>query len=179
MRYALLADGSIIDIECYRNITIWLIVNELFEFILLLRAQRDLSSGGGHNDMKKVLFVCIENSCRSQMAEAFAKIHGRGIVDAYSSGSNPSGKVNEKAVAAMEETGYDLSAHMSKSLSEIPDIEYDYVITMGCGDRCPFVKARQREDWKVPDPKDMDEEQFRKVRDMIEGEVKKLLTNIR
>jgi protein-tyrosine-phosphatase len=128
--------------------------------------------------VKKVLFVCVENACRSQIAEAFAKIHGKGLVDAFSSGSSPSGKVNEKAVAAMKETGYELSEHVSKSLSEIPDIEYDYVITMGCGDRCPFVNARKREDWKIPDPKDMDEDDFRKVRDMIEDAVKKLLTNM-
>jgi protein-tyrosine-phosphatase len=128
--------------------------------------------------VKKVLFVCVENACRSQIAEAFAKIHGKGLVDAFSSGSSPSGKVNEKAVAAMKETGYELSEHVSKSLSEIPDIEYDYVITMGCGDRCPLVNARKREDWKIPDPKDMDEDDFRKVRDMIEDAVKKLLTNM-
>jgi protein-tyrosine-phosphatase len=125
--------------------------------------------------MKKVLFVCIENSCRSQIAEAFARIHGSGVIKPYSSGSRPSGTVNPKAVASMKEVGYDLSSHKSKSLSEIPDIEYDYVITMGCGDACPFVKAKHREDWGIPDPKDMDEKGFRGVRELIEEKVKELV----
>jgi len=125
--------------------------------------------------MKKVLFVCVENSCRSQMAEAFAVKHGRGVLEAYSSGSDPSGVVNAKAIASMEEAGYDLSLHTSKSLSEIPDIEYDLVVTMGCGDTCPFVKAKKREDWQIPDPKNMDEAGFRSVRDMIEERVKQLI----
>lgn len=128
--------------------------------------------------MKKVLFVCVENSCRSQMAEAFAKIHGNGVIEAFSSGSRPSGKVNEKAISSMTEIGYDLSKHNSKSLSEIPDIEYDFVITMGCGDECPFVKSKYREDWDIPDPKDMDDEGFRRVRGLIEEKVKELVRNI-
>jgi protein-tyrosine-phosphatase len=130
------------------------------------------------NKMKKVLFVCIENSCRSQIAEAFAKILGSGVMEPYSSGSRPSGIVNPKAVASMKEVGYDLSSHKSKSLSDIPDIEYDYVITMGCGDACPFVKAKHHEDWGIPDPKDMDEEGFRKVREKIEEKVKALVRSL-
>lgn len=125
--------------------------------------------------MKKVLFVCIENSNRSQMAEAFAKIHGKGKVEAYSSGSRPSGIVNPKAIAAMKELGYDLSKHDSKSLDEIPQIKYDYVITMGCGDECPFIAAEHRDDWKLPDPKHMEPAEFNKVRDEIESRVKKLI----
>jgi protein-tyrosine-phosphatase len=129
--------------------------------------------------MKKVLFVCVENSCRSQIAEEFAKIHGAGIIDPYSSGSRPSGIVNPKAIASMKDIGYDMSTHRSKSLSEIPDIEYDYVITMGCGDECPFVKSKHREDWAIPDPKDMDMEGFQNIRDMIKEKVKKLISDIR
>ena len=125
--------------------------------------------------MKKVLFVCVENSCRSQMAEGFAKMHGKGIIEPYSSGSRPSGIVNAKAVASMKEIAYDLSTHASKSLSEIPNVEYEYAVTMGCGDECPFVKAKNREDWQIPDPKEMNAEGFRKIRDMIEGRVKDLL----
>lgn len=93
--------------------------------------------------MKKVLFVCVENSCRSQMAEAFAKIHGKDILEGYSAGSKASGKVNEKAIKSMKEVAYDLVAHKSKSLNDIPDVEYDFAITMGCGDECPYVKAKQ------------------------------------
>ncbi len=124
---------------------------------------------------KNILFVCVENSCRSQMAEAFAKIHGSEKVNAYSSGSKPSGTVNPKAIESMRELGYDLSKHQSKSLQEIPQVEYDAVITMGCGDECPFVRGKKREDWKLPDPKNMPLEEFRKIRDAIEEKVKELL----
>jgi len=129
--------------------------------------------------MKKVLFVCIENSCRSQIAEAFAKIHGTGLIEAYSSGSRPSGIVNPKGIDSMKEIGYDMSAHTSKSLSDIPDIEYGYVITMGCGDECPFIRATHREDWGIPDPKDMDADGFRNVRGMIEDKVTKLIVRVK
>ncbi len=124
---------------------------------------------------KNILFVCIENSNRSQMAQAFAIIHGKDTVNAYSSGSRPSGKVNPKAIAAMKELNYDLSTHNSKSLDEIPDIEYDHVITMGCGDACPYVRAKHRDDWAIPDPRDMNEIEFREVRDFIEAKVLELL----
>lgn len=127
---------------------------------------------------KNILFVCIENSNRSQMAQAFAIIHGAEKVNAYSAGSRPSGKINPKAIAAMKELGYDLSAHESKSLEEIPDVVYDHAITMGCGDACPMVNARHREDWAIPDPRDMDEADFRKVRDLIESKVKDILLKI-
>lgn len=125
--------------------------------------------------MKNILFVCVENSCRSQMAQAFAILHGGGKVRALSAGSRPSGVVNPKAIASMGELGYDLSRHDSKSLDDIPDMEYDFVATMGCGDECPYVRAKQREDWAIPDPKHLDAEEFRKIRDMIETKVKNLL----
>jgi len=128
--------------------------------------------------MKSVLFVCIENSNRSQMAQAFAILHGHGEVQAYSAGSKPSGKINPKAIAAMNEIGYDLSRHDSKSLDEIPDVTYDAVITMGCGDACPWVPARYREDWAIPDPRNMNEDDFRVVRNEIESKVKELLLTL-
>ena len=128
--------------------------------------------------VKRLLFVCVENSNRSQMAEAFARIHGGEAIEAYSAGSRPSGKINPKAVEAMREVGYDLSKHQSKSLSEVPDIEFDFVATMGCGDECPFVRAKQREDWNIPDPKEMPPDQFRKVRDLIEEKIVSLLTDL-
>lgn len=129
--------------------------------------------------MKSVLFVCVENSCRSQMAEAFGKLLGAADFASYSSGSNPSGVVNPRAIAAMQELGYDLSRHESKSLDQIPDIEYDLVVTMGCGDRCPYVRARQREDWAIPDPKHMPPEEFRAVRDLIRDKVAVVVTRLR
>jgi arsenate reductase len=130
----------------------------------------------GHDPVKRLLFVCVENSNRSQMAEAFARIHGAGKVEAYSAGSRPSGRINPKAIEAMRAIGYDLSDHQSKSLSELPDIEFDLVATMGCGDECPFVRAKQREDWEIPDPKHMDFDEFCMVRDLIETKVKATLS---
>jgi len=127
---------------------------------------------------KRILFVCVENSNRSQMAEAFARIHGGNQIEAYSAGSRPSGKINSKAIEAMQEIGYDLSAHRSKSLSELPNIEFDFVATMGCGDECPFVRAKQRNEWDIPDPKLMDPDEFSIIRDMIETRVKALLAQL-
>jgi arsenate reductase (thioredoxin) len=126
---------------------------------------------------RRVLFVCIQNSCRSQMAEAFARLHGS-AVEAYSAGSAPSGTVHPRAVELMRELGYDLEQHRSKSLAEIPNVEYDVAVTMGCGDACPLVRARRREDWNIPDPKDMPPEQFRAVRDLIGRKVQELLSNL-
>lgn len=129
--------------------------------------------------MKKVLFVCIENSNRSQMAQAFAKIYGKDKVEAFSAGSSPSGKINPKAIAAMKELNYDLSAHQSKSITEIPDVTFEYVITMGCGDNCPWVPAKNRIDWQIPDPRNMNENEFREVRNLIATKVKELLQEIK
>ncbi|HEU4363894.1 MAG TPA: arsenate reductase ArsC [Candidatus Krumholzibacteria bacterium] len=123
----------------------------------------------------KLLFVCIENSCRSQMAQAFALLHGGAEVEAYSAGSRPSGEVNAKAIASMRELEYDLSAHQSKGLDVIPPGPYDAVVTMGCGDECPWVPAQRHIDWDVPDPKDMGPDEFREVRDLIRRKVRELL----
>ena len=124
--------------------------------------------------MKRVLFVCVENANRSQMAEAFARIHGGDAVEAMSAGSKPSGVINPKAVRFMAERDYDLAAHGSKSLDEATG-EFDAVVTMGCGDDCPWVPARIREDWALPDPKHMDDDGYRAVRDEIERRVQALL----
>ncbi len=124
---------------------------------------------------KRFLFVCIENSNRSQMAQAFAKIHGGNMVEAYSAGSRPSGIINPKAITAMSELGYDLTTHDSKSLDKVPKDTYDYVVTMGCGDACPWMPAKNFIDWQIPDPRNMEPEEFRKVRDLIELKVKELL----
>ena len=129
-------------------------------------------------ETKKVLFVCVENSNRSQMAEAFARMLGAEAIEAYSAGSRPSGQINPKAVEAMRELGYDLSEHRSKSLTEIPGLEYDFVATMGCGDECPVVRTKRREDWAIPDPKNMGPEEFHAVRDLIGEKVKALLTEL-
>ncbi len=128
--------------------------------------------------MKRVLFVCVENSNRSQMAEAFARIEGGTGIEAYSAGSKPSGVINPKAIRSMAELGYDLTAHRSKSLDEIEGLAFDAVITMGCGDSCPWVPAQRREDWQLPDPKSLDEEAYRAVRDDIAARVKALIGSL-
>jgi protein-tyrosine-phosphatase len=126
---------------------------------------------------KKVLFVCIENSNRSQMSQAFAKIIGGDKIEAYSAGSKPSGKVNPKAIASMKELGYNLSGHESKSLKEVEQYApFDAVVTMGCGDACPWMPAKTFLDWQIPDPKNMNEEDFRKVRNLIAEKVENLLS---
>lgn len=127
---------------------------------------------------KKVLFVCVENANRSQMAEAFARHLGGDAVQAWSAGSRPSGQINPKAQRFMAELGYDLSAQRSKSLDELADLDFDAVITMGCGDTCPWLPARRREDWALRDPRDLDDEGYRAVRDDIGARVQALLDSL-
>ena len=126
---------------------------------------------------KRVLFVCVENANRSQMAEAFARIHGGEDVQAESAGSRPSGVISPKAVRCMAELGYDLTTHDSRSLDQV-DGEFDAVVTMGCGDSCPWVSAKRREDWALPDPKHMDDDAYRVVRDEIASRVRALLGSL-
>ncbi len=126
----------------------------------------------------RILFVCVENSNRSQMAEAFARMHGDGKIEASSAGSRPSGGVNPRAIQFMKEVGYDLAIHGSKSLDEFNGQVIDVAVTMGCGDACPLVRAGRREEWNIPDPKELPDEQFRAVRDLIERKVKELLASL-
>jgi arsenate reductase len=112
------------------------------------------------------------------MAEAFARIQGGETVEAYSAGSRPSGIVNPNAIEAMRKLGYDISRQRSKSIVDLPDIEFDFVVTMGCGDACPFVRTKHREDWDIPDPKALPPEEFRAVRDFIGSKVKTLLETL-
>jgi protein-tyrosine-phosphatase len=128
--------------------------------------------------MKTVLFVCVENSNRSQMAEAFARMHGGGRVDAMSAGSRPSGRINPKAIEAMKELGYELTTHASKGLEAFNGMAVDVAVTMGCGDECPLVLAVRREDWQIPDPLAMSPEDFRGVRDLIRRKVVELLDSL-
>ncbi len=126
----------------------------------------------------RLVFVCVENSNRSQMAEAFARMLGGDRIEAYSAGSKPSGKVNPKAIAAMAELGYDLSRHRSKSIEELPAGPFTAVISMGCGEACPQLAAEIREDWQIPDPKNLLPEEFSKVRDTIRDRVRELLQRL-
>lgn len=127
---------------------------------------------------RRILFVCVENSNRSQMAEAFARHYGGAFVEAWSAGSSPSGQVNPRALAAMAERGIDMSSHHSKGLDDLPDYEWDWVITMGCGDRCPMIRSRNRADWELPDPRDLPPAAFRRVVEEIERRVQQLLAQL-
>ena len=125
--------------------------------------------------MKKVLFVCIENSNRSQMAQAFGVMHGTGVIESLSAGSKASGVINPKAIEAMSEVDYDLNQHQSETVDNYKDQEFEYVVSMGCGDDCPFVPAKVREDWLIPDPKHLSKKEFNIIRDYIEIKVKELI----
>lgn len=127
----------------------------------------------------RVLFVCVENSCRSQMAEGFARKLGAETLEAFSAGSKPSGRVNPRAVEFMREKGIDLDSQASKGLSDLPATRWDYVVTMGCGDACPHLPADKRLDWALPDPKDLPPDEFRKVRDLIEAKIQELIAEVR
>lgn len=125
-----------------------------------------------------LVFVCVENSNRSQMAEAFAKFHGGDRVVAYSAGSRPSGRVNPSAIRAMADKGIDISHNDSKALTDLPAVKWDWIVTMGCGDSCPHLPAMNRADWDLVDPKNLPYDEFLQVRDDIERRVKELLASI-
>ena len=122
------------------------------------------------------LFVCVANSCRSQMAEAVAKSLSGGRWDLWSAGSHPSGRVHPVAMQLMAELGLDLAAHRSKGLADVPSRQWDYVVTMGCGDACPMVQARHRLDWDIPDPVGLRIEEARQIRDRIVALIRDLLS---
>ena len=125
--------------------------------------------------MPSVLFVCVANSCRSQMAEAIAKSIAGNRWEVWSAGLHPSGRLHPVAVSLMRELGLDLSAHRSKGLEEVPQRRWDYVVTMGCGDNCPAVQARRRLAWEIPDPVALPPEEARRIRDRIATRVRELV----
>ena len=112
------------------------------------------------------------------MAEGFANIHGTNILMPFSTGSNASGQINNKAVIAMAEIGYDLTEHKSKGVDEFSDLKFDYLITLGCNDECPTIDTKFRKEWNIPDPKNMDQKDLNKVRDLIEKKVLSLIDEI-
>lgn len=127
---------------------------------------------------KTILFVCIENSCRSQMAEAFAQHCGKNIIEAFSAGSKPSGKVNDAAIKVMKEKNIDISGYKSKGFAELPYKKYDYIVSMGCGDMCPYFPAQHKIEWDITDPKNKPINDFREARDKIESNVISLIERI-
>lgn len=126
----------------------------------------------------RLLFVCVENACRSQIAEGFARRYGGARVEAFSAGSKPRGQVDATAIAVMREKGIDISAHGSKGLADLPPRIWDAIVTMGCGDACPHLPARRRFDWQIPNPAAQPLEGYRKIRDEIERHVTALLDQL-
>ena len=128
--------------------------------------------------MIRILFICVEYCNRSQTAEAFARIFGAGLAEAYSAGCHPAKCVHSKAIAAMAELGYDLRSHRPKGFADLSGIIFDVAVTMGCAGLPLKLNAKCREDWNIPCPKEMPAEQFRTVRDEIQGKVKELLARL-
>ncbi|MFU0781813.1 MAG: Protein-tyrosine-phosphatase [Thermoanaerobacterium thermosaccharolyticum] len=126
----------------------------------------------------KVAFICVANSCRSQMAEGFAKHYGSDVLEVYSAGTKLAERVNPNAVEVMKEVGIDISSHKPKLLDEIPS-KVDILITMGCNVECPYIPCKLKEDWGLDDPDGKPLEEFRKTRDIIESKVKELIKRVK
>jgi arsenate reductase len=126
---------------------------------------------------KRILFLCVGNCCRSQMAEGFGKKFAQDKFEIYSAGSHPAGFVSEDAIAVMKEVGIDLSGQKSKGFNDLPVKKFDYVISLGCKDVCPFYPAKEKIDWDILDPIGQPLEVFRSVRDDIEEKVKRFLAS--
>ena len=127
---------------------------------------------------KKVAFVCVHNSCRSQMAEGWAKHLGSDVLEVYSAGTEDYHEVKPLAVQVMEEAGVDMSEHYPKLLTDIPE-EIDILITMGCGVVCPFVPSKHEEDWGLVDPSGGPIEDFRNTRELIKDKVVALIEKVK
>ncbi len=127
---------------------------------------------------KKVAFVCVHNSCRSQMAEGWAKHLGADVLEAYSAGTENYPEVKPLAVQVMEEAGVSMAGHRPKLLTEIPE-ELDILITMGCNVVCPYIPNSHQEDWGLTDPSGGPVEGFRETRDLIRGKVEDLIERVK
>ena len=127
---------------------------------------------------KKVAFICVHNSCRSQMAEGWAKKLGSDVLEAYSAGTENYHEVKPLAVQVMEEAGVDMSGHTPKLLTDIPE-EVDILITMGCNVVCPFLSNSHSEDWGLDDPSGGPVEDYIKTRDLIKEKVEDLIERVK
>jgi arsenate reductase len=130
-------------------------------------------------EKRRILFVCVENARRSQMAEGFANLFGQGKIEVYSAGSHPSSSIDPKVIEVMKEKGIDLAIKHPKSLNDLPPVEMDYLVTMGCEETCPAVLAKKIIEWEIPDPKGKSIDIFREVRDLIENKVRNLFKEIK
>jgi protein-tyrosine-phosphatase len=129
-------------------------------------------------EKRRILFVCVENARRSQMAQGFAEAFGGGKIEVYSGGSSPSAKIDPFVIEVMKEKGIDLSGKQPKGLNDLPPVEMDYLVTMGCEETCPAVLAKKIIEWEIPDPKGKPIDVFQEVRDLIEDKVRHLLKEI-
>lgn len=125
-----------------------------------------------------VLFVCIHNAGRSQMAAGFLRHLGAGRIDVRSAGSMPADQINPAAVAAMAEEGIDITAEQPKVLTTEAVQTSDVVITMGCGDACPFYPGKRYEDWQLDDPAGQGIESVRPIRDDIKARIEDLISSL-
>ena len=137
-----------------------------------------LGKASGMSEKPTVLFVCVHNAGRSQMAAALTEMHGQGMIEVLSAGSEPADQVNPRAVAAMAELGVDLTGRSPKLLSNDSVRASDVVITMGCGDACPIYPGKQYLDWELEDPAGQDLETVRTIRDDINGRVLDLVQSL-
>ena len=126
-------------------------------------------------EVPEVLFVCVHNSGRSQMAAGLLDKLAEGRVHVRSAGSDPADRLNPNAVAAMKEVGVDISKEFPKPLTDEVVRAADAVITMGCGDACPIYPGKRYEDWELEDPADKDLETVRRIRDQIRARVEELI----
>ena len=120
--------------------------------------------------VKTVLFVCVENACRSQLAEAISNHFFPDRLKAFSAGSSPGKKVNPKAIRSLNSMGINHKGK-TKSISQAEEKKYDYIVGMGCGDACPIIPGAQILEWNIPDPKLFESKKFNKVRDMIKEKI--------
>jgi protein-tyrosine-phosphatase len=125
-----------------------------------------------------VLFLCVHNAGRSQMAAAFARRLGEGRVQVLSGGSDPAASLNPAVVAAMAEQGIDIRAEAPRRWTDADLQAADVIVTMGCGDECPFVPGRRYEDWELDDPAGRSVEEVRPIRDDIERRVRDLVEEL-
>ena len=128
--------------------------------------------------MAEVLFVCVHNAGRSQMAAGLLKLRSQGRVQVRSAGSEPAEQINPDAVTVMDELGVDLSRESPKPLTDESVGAADVVITMGCGDACPVYPGKRYEDWKIEDPAGKDLDTVRRIRDEIDAHVQRLLAEL-
>jgi protein-tyrosine-phosphatase len=130
------------------------------------------------SETPEVLFVCVHNAGRSQMAAALLDHYGAGRVNVRSAGSTPANEINPAVISVMDEIGIDLSKEFPKPLTDDAARAADVIVTMGCGDACPFFPGKRYEDWELEDPASKSADQIRPIRDEIDRRVKKLLASL-